>query len=480
MYGLRTVLLPALFVCAYVFLPQKMYGLQAVLLLALFVCAYIFLQQKKGTASRTYDVFLSFKGEDTRGGFTDHLYNGLIAAGFHVFKDDNTLPVGEEIGQELVEAIMNCRIAIPIISKNYAQSKWCLRELTKIMNCHIEQKKRVFPVFYKVNLLDLHDPGSHFAADLSKHDATCHEESAKWRKAMTFVAWVRGWTSQTIANGRDAELVKMVVERVSSELQTMWIERLPIFPMLMSNYYIRSAYGCFSEKKRGEVFLAFHGRDTRLGFAACLYSSLVGAGIRVLKDDHPYLIGTHRTYGIDNSIRDCKISIPILSVNFASSGWCLDELAEMVDCKRQKGQKILPIFYKVKPSDVRNISGSFGEYIRQHKENIQPLDKIFGEYMRQHKENIQPLDEIGKDKDRKMSKQALVEIGKYKDRKRWKQALVEIGKYKGLESEKIANGYLLSSYSHQNLSLILLQETLVLLKAYFKFILQLAGMKGNF
>ncbi|KAK3433562.1 hypothetical protein EUGRSUZ_D01447 [Eucalyptus grandis] len=407
MYGLRTVLLPALFVCAYVFLPQKMYGLQAVLLLALFVCAYIFLQQKKGTASRTYDVFLSFKGEDTRGGFTDHLYNGLIAAGFHVFKDDNTLPVGEEIGQELVEAIMNCRIAIPIISKNYAQSKWCLRELTKIMNCHIEQKKRVFPVFYKVNLLDLHDPGSHFAADLSKHDATCHEESAKWRKAMTFVAWVRGWTSQTIANGRDAELVKMVVERVSSELQTMWIERLPIFPMLMSNYYIRSAYGCFSEKKRGEVFLAFHGRDTRLGFAACLYSSLVGAGIRVLKDDHPYLI---------------------------------DELAEMVDCKRQKGQKILPIFYKVKPSDVRNISGSFGEYIRQHKENIQPLDKIFGEYMRQHKENIQPLDEIGKDKDRKMSKQALVEIGKYKDRKRWKQALVEIGKYKGLESEKIANG----------------------------------------
>ncbi|KAK3433566.1 hypothetical protein EUGRSUZ_D01450 [Eucalyptus grandis] len=190
----------------------------------------------------------------------------------------------------------------------------------------------------------------------------------------------------------------MVVERVSSELQTMWIERLPIFPMLMSNYHIRSAYGYFSEKKRGEVFLTFH-PDTRPGFAAYLYGSLVGAGIRVLRDDHPYLIGTHVNQGILNAIHHCKILIPILSENFASSQWCLDNLAEMVDCKRKKGQKILTIFYKVKFSDVKNISGSFGKNMLEHKEKVRPL--VYG---------------------------------------RWEEALDEITSSKIWESEKVANG----------------------------------------
>lgn len=376
-----------------------MYGLPIVLLLALFVCAYILLRQKKSRGPQTYDVFLSFRGDDTRTSFTDHLYNGLEAAGFHVFRDNDALQPGEKIGKELVQAIRNCRIAIPIISENYAKSRWCLRELTEIMNCHNEHNKRVFPIFYKVNVLDLHGPSGHFAGDLSVHEAMWGNELPRWAKALTSVAWIRGWISQTIADGHDGKLVKMVVQRVSSELQTMWIEQLPIFPMLMSNYHIRLAYGYFSEKKRGEVFLAFHGLDTRLGFAACLYSSLVGAGIRVLKDDHPYLIGTHLIHGIFNGIHHCKISIPILSVNFASSQWCLDDLAEMVDCKRKKGQKILPIFYKVKPSEVKKISDSFGTYMLKHREKVEPL--VYG---------------------------------------RWKRALVEIGSSKGLESEKVANG----------------------------------------
>ncbi|KAL3742305.1 hypothetical protein ACJRO7_017740 [Eucalyptus globulus] len=376
-----------------------MYGLQIVLLLALFVCAYMFLWQKKSRGPQTYDVFLSFRGDDTRTGFTDHLYNGLEAVGFHVFRDDETLRAGEKIEKELVQAIRSCRIVIPIISKNYAKSRWCLRELTETMNCHDKHNKRVFPVFYKVDVLDLRGPSGRFADDLSEHKATCREESPQWTKALTSVGWIRGWTSQTIANGLDGELVKMVVERVSSELQTMWIERLPIFPMLMSNYHIRSAYDYFSEKIRGEVFLAFHGPDTRLGFTACLYSSLVGAGIRVLKDDHPYLIGTHLKHGIFNAINHCKISIPILSVNFASSPWCLEDLKMMVDCKRRKGQKILPIFYKVQPLDVKNISNQFGRPMRKHRKEIS--SKVYGQ---------------------------------------WEEALKEVGSFKGWESEKEANG----------------------------------------
>lgn len=43
-------------------------------------------------------MFLSFRGADTRNGFTDYLYNDLIDAGVCTFRDDDDLQVGEEIG----------------------------------------------------------------------------------------------------------------------------------------------------------------------------------------------------------------------------------------------------------------------------------------------------------------------------------------------------------------------------------------------
>lgn len=55
-------------------------------------------------ASYTYEVFLSFRGDDTRCNFTDHLYNALRHKGIHAFIDAK-LPRGEEIPAELVKAV---------------------------------------------------------------------------------------------------------------------------------------------------------------------------------------------------------------------------------------------------------------------------------------------------------------------------------------------------------------------------------------
>lgn len=68
-------------------------------------------------------------------------------------------------------------------------------------------------------------------------------------------------------------------------------------------------------------------------------------------------------------IKRCKISIPILSINYASSKRCLRELAYMAECHRTEGQLVFPIFYYVDPSDVRHQRGSFQEAFRQHKKN---------------------------------------------------------------------------------------------------------------
>jgi hypothetical protein len=52
-----------------------------------------------------YQVFLSFRGEDTRKNFTDDLYTTLVQAGIHTFRDDDEIGRGENIKSELQQAI---------------------------------------------------------------------------------------------------------------------------------------------------------------------------------------------------------------------------------------------------------------------------------------------------------------------------------------------------------------------------------------
>nr|AAO45747.2 MRGH6 [Cucumis melo subsp. melo] len=70
----------------------------------------------------SFDVFLSFRGEDTRPNFTSHLCMALRQRGINVFID-NKLSRGEEISTSLLKAIEESKISIVIISENYASSK---------------------------------------------------------------------------------------------------------------------------------------------------------------------------------------------------------------------------------------------------------------------------------------------------------------------------------------------------------------------
>ncbi|KAI5312072.1 hypothetical protein L3X38_041245 [Prunus dulcis] len=49
-----------------------------------------------------YQVFLSFRGEDTRRGFTDYLYRQLDWRGIRTFRDDPDLERGTDINPERV------------------------------------------------------------------------------------------------------------------------------------------------------------------------------------------------------------------------------------------------------------------------------------------------------------------------------------------------------------------------------------------
>ncbi|KAK6776340.1 hypothetical protein RDI58_027341 [Solanum bulbocastanum] len=70
-----------------------------------------------------YDVFLSFRGEDTRKTFTGHLYEGLKNRGIFAFQDDKRLEQGDSIPQELLKAIEASQVALVVFSRNYATSR---------------------------------------------------------------------------------------------------------------------------------------------------------------------------------------------------------------------------------------------------------------------------------------------------------------------------------------------------------------------
>lgn len=74
------------------------------------------------TEGFNYDLFLSFRGEDTHYGFTGYLWKALHDRGIRTIMDEEDLQKGDEITPALVNAIQQSRMAIIVLSKNYASS----------------------------------------------------------------------------------------------------------------------------------------------------------------------------------------------------------------------------------------------------------------------------------------------------------------------------------------------------------------------
>ncbi|PNY10327.1 disease resistance protein (TIR-NBS-LRR class) [Trifolium pratense] len=165
-----------------------------------------------------YDVFLSFRGEDTRKGFTGNLYNALCEKGINTFIDDKELRKGEEIKLALMTAIQQSRAAIVIFSENYASSTYCLEELTKIMECIKRNGRLVWPVFYQVDPSDVRHQKGSYAEALANHERekTIDKEKVKqWRSALEEAANLSGWHFK---HGYEYELIEEIVKEVSKKI----------------------------------------------------------------------------------------------------------------------------------------------------------------------------------------------------------------------------------------------------------------------
>jgi hypothetical protein len=143
-----------------------------------------------------YDVFVSFRGEDTRNNFTDFLFDALEEKGVLAFRDDTNLQKGESIAPELFHAIEGSQVFVVVFSKNYAFSTWCLKELEYILCCVQASKKHVLPVFYDVDPSVVRKQSEIYSEAFEQHGHRFQQDSQmvlRWRAALTQVADLSGW-----------------------------------------------------------------------------------------------------------------------------------------------------------------------------------------------------------------------------------------------------------------------------------------------
>ncbi|XP_023643587.1 disease resistance protein TAO1-like isoform X2 [Capsella rubella] len=164
----------------------------------------------------THHVFPSFRGEDVRRNFLSHIQKEFQRRGITPFID-NDIKRGESIGPELIRAIRGSKIAIVLLSRNYASSKWCIEELAEIMKCKRELGQTVFAIFYEVDPSHVKNLTGEFGAVFEK---TCagrtKEDIGRWRKAFAEVATIAGYDSRNWDN--EAVIIEEIVTEISKRL----------------------------------------------------------------------------------------------------------------------------------------------------------------------------------------------------------------------------------------------------------------------
>ncbi|CAL8176424.1 unnamed protein product [Prunus armeniaca] len=165
-----------------------------------------------------YDVFLSFRGEDTRYTFTSHLYAALCSKKIKTYIDD-ILERGEQIAPALFEAIETSKLSVIIFSKNYASSTWCLDELVHIPRCKARGDSLFYQFFtasthhmFKISREVMH---MHFLN--LKHVSTFKDSTEgvmkvwKWRDALKAAANMAGFDNSN-KRGTEANFIENIVE----------------------------------------------------------------------------------------------------------------------------------------------------------------------------------------------------------------------------------------------------------------------------
>ncbi|XP_027362362.1 TMV resistance protein N-like [Abrus precatorius] len=175
------------------------------------------------TPQEKHEVFLSFRGEDTRYTFTGHLHATLTRLQVNTYIDYN-LQRGDEISSSLLKAIEDAKLSVIVFSKNYANSKWCLDELVKILECKRMRGQIVLPIFYDIDPSHVRNQTGSYAEAFVKHGTHLDgqmDRVQKWREALREAANYSGWDCSV--NRMESELIEKIAKDVLEKLNRVYV-----------------------------------------------------------------------------------------------------------------------------------------------------------------------------------------------------------------------------------------------------------------
>ncbi|KAF3449335.1 hypothetical protein FNV43_RR10063 [Rhamnella rubrinervis] len=167
-----------------------------------------------------HDVFISFRGEDTRDGFTSFLYEALRSKAIKAYMDVREFETGDGISPTLMNAIKESKISVIIFSKNYASSTWCLNELVQILKCKERNRQIVLPIFYQIDAFIVRDQTESYADAFEKHEKRFKDDIEKvnqWRKALKDATYLHGLDSKEYRS--EPMFVRKIVDDIWSQLR---------------------------------------------------------------------------------------------------------------------------------------------------------------------------------------------------------------------------------------------------------------------
>ncbi|GJT56114.1 Toll/interleukin-1 receptor domain-containing protein [Tanacetum coccineum] len=189
-----------------------------------------------------YDVFLSFRGADTRNSFTNHLHKALEDANLNTFLDDKEIETGLYLKPELESAIRASRASIIVLSKNYASSTWCLNELVLILEQHRKFNQIVIPIFYHVDPSDVRKQQNSFGDAMADHKQKMEAETNAekknewaqkmeiWKNSLTHVANLKGKEPKDML---ETDFIEEIVTDIYHQLGVLLRSTLPQDPQLI-------------------------------------------------------------------------------------------------------------------------------------------------------------------------------------------------------------------------------------------------------
>ncbi|KAG2301813.1 hypothetical protein Bca52824_030464 [Brassica carinata] len=339
-------------------------------------------------------VFINFPGDALSSQFVGHLKSSLESnLCIDVVKKS-------EIYAENVHRVKESKIALVIISSMYSNSSWCLDELVEITRRVEEGKLVAIPILYKLDASVVKELEGDFGYNLSK--LTSEFDKLKiWKEALDFISQklnlVLSEDSEEpeIINGIIKEIKRQLIQISTDQIQKKIPDQLSeqhksaLTEAAQHENYTRSkapkteeansdAIPSIDESRRvdsakeekkylqedkrvpqHQVFINFQGEDVGFSFVSHLVSALLKKGINVFRDEDER---SDEDIGqLDQNIEDSKIAIVVFSGRYSESTWCLDELVKIKERADEGKLEVIPISYKVEPSEVQQLNGDFGD-----------------------------------------------------------------------------------------------------------------------